>query len=84
MVGPFDSKGLVYPWKNPNPAVDQLCEELQDIVAGSEKPGRGRSATFEKMWQAVNRAAHRQVEERERPVQASRAAVPYLNEPWYC
>jgi radical SAM superfamily enzyme YgiQ (UPF0313 family) len=84
MVGPFDAKALVYPWKNVNPAIDQLCEELQDIVAASEKLKRSRSATFEKMWQAASHAANRKFEKRIQPVLASRATVPYLNEPWYC
>ncbi len=84
IAGPFDAGALVYPWKNPNPAVDRLCEELQEIVAASEKLKRSRSATFEKMWRAVNQAAQRKVEERAQPVLASRATVPYLNEPWYC
>ena len=84
IVGPFDPKALVYPWKNPNSAVDQLCEELQEIVAASEKLGRGRSATYGKMWQAISWAAHPHLEEREQPALASRATVAYLNEPWYC
>jgi len=84
IIGPFDARALVYPWKNTNPAVDQLCEELQDIAAASEKLKLSRSATFEKMWRAVNRAAQRNLEDRAQPLQASRATVPYLNEPWYC
>jgi radical SAM superfamily enzyme YgiQ (UPF0313 family) len=84
IIGPFDPKALVYPWKNPNPAVDQLCEELQDIVAAGDKLERTRAATFEKMWSAVNQKAQYKVEERAQLVLSSRAAVPYLNEPWYC
>jgi len=84
IIGPFDAGALVHPWKNPNPAVDQLCEELQEIVAASEKLKRSRSATFEKMWQAVNHTAQRHIEERTYSPLASRATVPYLNEPWYC
>ena len=84
IVGPFDASALIYPWKNPDPAIDQLCEELQDVVATSEKLKRSRAATFERMWRAVNHAAQRKTEERAQPLLASRAAVPYLNEPWYC
>ena len=84
MVGPFDAKALVYPWKNPAPAVDRLGEELQDIVATSEKLKRSRSATFAKMWQAVGQAANQNLETRAQPVLVPRAAVPYLSEPWYC
>jgi radical SAM superfamily enzyme YgiQ (UPF0313 family) len=82
MVGPFDAPALVYPWKNPNPGVDALCEELQGIVASSDKLKRGRTATFEKMWLAVNQAAHRELKA-QMPLPV-RATVPYLNEPWYC
>jgi radical SAM superfamily enzyme YgiQ (UPF0313 family) len=82
MVGPFDSKLLVYPWKNPNPAVDALCDKLQDLVAASEKLKTKRSITFAKMWDAVTEVANRQ--RRAMPVLASRSTVPYLNEPWYC
>jgi radical SAM superfamily enzyme YgiQ (UPF0313 family) len=84
MLGPFDAKALVYPWKNPNPAIDRLCEELQDIVAASEKLKRGRSATFEKMWQAVSRTGNQDLKKCSEPVLASRTTVPYLDEPWYC
>ena len=84
MVGPFDAKALIYPWKNPNAAIDRLCEELQDIVASSEKLKHGRAATFEKMWQAVSHAANLACEKPEQPLLPSRATVPYLNEPWYC
>ncbi len=84
MVSPFDAKTLIYPWKNLNAGIDRLCEDLQEIVASSEKLKRGRTATFEKMWQAVNHAANRECEKREQPLLASRATVPYLNEPWYC
>jgi radical SAM superfamily enzyme YgiQ (UPF0313 family) len=84
IIGPFDAKALVYPWKHPNPAMDRLSEELQDIVAASEKLKRSRSATFEKMWQALRHAANQSLEMSTQPVLASRATVPYLNEPWYC
>jgi radical SAM superfamily enzyme YgiQ (UPF0313 family) len=82
MVGPFDAPALVYPWKNPNPGVDALCEELQEIVASSDKLKRGRTATFEEIWLAVNQAANRELKA-QMPLPA-RATVPYLNEPWYC
>jgi hypothetical protein len=84
MVGPFDATALVYPWKNLNPAVDELSEELQGLIAASEKRKLSRSATFVQMWKAVNQAADRAFEDRTVPLIAVRAAVPYLNEPWYC
>lgn len=84
VVGPFDAPALVYPWKNPNPGVDALCEELQEIVASSEKLKRGRTATFERMWRAVSQAAHRDLVQQAQTPLVARATVPYLNEPWYC
>ncbi|HUN62608.1 MAG TPA: CUAEP/CCAEP-tail radical SAM protein [Candidatus Sulfotelmatobacter sp.] len=84
IVGPFDAQALVYPWKNRNPAIDQLSDALQEIVAASEKLKRTRSATFEIMWRTVRQAANQNVGEPLQPVLASRATVPYLNEPWYC
>jgi radical SAM superfamily enzyme YgiQ (UPF0313 family) len=84
LVGPFDGQSLVFPWKHENPVIDDLAEELQNIVAAGDKRKRTRAALFEEMWQAVNHAANRCVEFFEMPVLASRATVPYLNEPWYC
>ena len=84
IVGPFDSNALVYPWKNPNPALDRLADELQDLVAASEKKKQSRTAIFDQLWQAANRATGRQIEEAAMPILAARATVPYLNEPWYC
>lgn len=84
LVGPFDAQALVYPWKHANPAVDALAEQAQEIVAICEKLKRDRAATFERIWGAARLAAGRSAEERVRPLLASRATVPYLNEPWYC
>ena len=84
LVGPFDTKALVYPWKNSNPAVDALCEELQEIAATSEQLKRSRSATFERMWRATNVAAHQIAGEKSARALPSHATVPFLNEPWYC
>ena len=82
-IGPFDAKALIYPWGHSVPAIDRLCEELQDIVAAEEKLKQGRAAMFEKIWRTANRAADRGIEE-ENLVAAAVKDVPYLNEPWYC
>jgi radical SAM superfamily enzyme YgiQ (UPF0313 family) len=84
LVGPFDAQALVYPWKHGNPLVDALAEEVQDIVAASEMLKRGRAATFERIWRAAKLTAGSPIEEPALPLRASRATVPYLNEPWYC
>jgi len=84
VLGPFDPAALVYPWANADRGLDELATELQDIVSSSEKLKRDRSSTFEMIWQTANLAAGRALPEISMPVLASRATVPYLNEPWYC
>ncbi len=83
-VGPFDPAALVYPWKHSNPAVDELASQLQELIEGGEKQKRSRSATFELIYRAANGAAGHEIMWENMPVLASRATVPYLNEPWYC
>ena len=86
VIGPFDQKALVYPWRHPDARVDALSEELQDLVAASEKQKLSRAQTFERIWTAAHAAGETDAQTRLRqmPVLAARAAVPYLNEPWYC
>ena len=84
IVGAFEAAALAYPWRNPDPRVDALCEEIQEIVSASEKLKRPRRAIFEQIWEAAQGAADIEAETRAEPVLVSRAAIPYLNEPWYC
>jgi radical SAM superfamily enzyme YgiQ (UPF0313 family) len=84
LVAPFDASALVYPWRNPDPRVDALCEELEEIVASSEKRKLPRRTIFERIWTAAHEAAGVEGESAAQPVLASRAAIPYLSEPWYC
>jgi radical SAM superfamily enzyme YgiQ (UPF0313 family) len=83
-VGPFDSTALIFPWKNADERLDELATQLQDMVSSSEKLKLSRPAIFELIWRAANQAAGRAIQESSMPVPASRAAVPYMNEPWYC
>jgi radical SAM superfamily enzyme YgiQ (UPF0313 family) len=85
MLGGFDEKALAYPWRNPDPRVDVLCDDVQLIVHRSEKSGRSRAETFRKIWSAAQEANGESVRATlPEAVMVSRAAVPYLNEPWYC
>jgi radical SAM superfamily enzyme YgiQ (UPF0313 family) len=79
-VGGFDAKSLTYPWRHRDPAIDRLCEKLQDIVASAENAKESRATIFEKIWNAANRQTAR----KSVTLPATSAAVPYLNEPWYC
>jgi hypothetical protein len=87
LVAEFDDRGLVYPWKHPDPAVDRLFEDVTQIVQQCQDDGLDRVETFNRIWGAANAA---------RGVEASSlldyhptdvrplAAIPYLTEPWYC
>ena len=83
MVEPFDEAGLVYPWKHADQRVDEMCDEVQSIVARADKFKKSRSETFARIREAAFRAAGRAMEDAA-PVLVARAAIPYLNEPWYC
>ncbi|MBZ5701038.1 MAG: radical SAM protein [Acidobacteriia bacterium] len=84
LAAPFDAQALVHPWRHPDPRVDALCDEVQQIVAASEKLKRPRHAIFERILRAAEAAAGVQAAEAAQPVLVARAAIPYLNEPWYC
>ena len=90
IVEPFDREKLVYPWKHADTRVDTLCERLQDIVHSGEKMKLPRARIFRRIEEAAYEAAGRECTEpdaasyRAMPVLASRATIPYLNEPWYC
>ena len=81
---PFDEAALVYPWKNADPRVDRLCDEVQAIVHLGEKVGRERARIFERVEDAAFSAAGGAITRSALPALVARAAIPYLNEPWYC
>ncbi|MGA8143257.1 MAG: CUAEP/CCAEP-tail radical SAM protein [Candidatus Acidiferrales bacterium] len=83
-VGDFDEAALVYPWKHADPRVDRLCEEIQGIVHSGEKTGRARARIFERVEDAAFAAAGGGITRSALPALVARAAIPYLNEPWYC
>jgi radical SAM superfamily enzyme YgiQ (UPF0313 family) len=90
MIEPFNEEKLVYPWRHANPRVDVLCERLQQLVHSGEKMKLPRARIFDHIEEAAYEAAGRGdtdahgARSRTMPVLASRATIPYLNEPWYC
>jgi radical SAM superfamily enzyme YgiQ (UPF0313 family) len=82
-VGPFDARTLTYPWTHSDPRVDELQRQVMHLAG--VKLTHARAEAFE----AVRELAHtvRGVSKPSRTfdlVLPSRAAIPYLNEPWYC
>ena len=66
-------------WKNPDPSIDALSARLLRLVAAEQKQNRTRSQIFRKIWETAH----------SRPMPEDfdlipRAAIPYMDEPWYC
>jgi hypothetical protein len=76
----FDPRSLTHVWRHADPRVDALQRDLETI-AGSNL-NAPRAEMFERVWNLAHEAAGL-VPPAPKPL-AARAAVPYLNEPWYC
>ena len=77
----FDPTLLGYPWVHSDPRVDRLQQELQALVARSEKENLPRREVFASIWRMAHDAAGR--------IAANFAGnlgspIPRLSEPWYC
>jgi radical SAM superfamily enzyme YgiQ (UPF0313 family) len=83
LVNEFDAAALVYPWLHKDPRVDELASEVQEIVHRGEELKQSRRKIFLRIWEAAHAAAGLAYAPPEATM-VSRAAVPYLNEPWYC
>ena len=81
LVDAFDDNLLGWPWRHPDPAVDDLqvrVQALAEAAADSEEP---RRTTFEKIWICVHEALG---EEPPALPDDLGPPVPMHSEPWYC
>jgi hypothetical protein len=85
-LGEFEPELLMYPWRNPDPRVDELQRELEEMVQRENKRGTGRGEVFALVWKRTQGARGVDLEEPvpAMPPMAARATIPYLTEPWYC
>ncbi len=83
LVGEFDPAALVYPWRNADPRLDALQRQVQEAVHSAEHRGETRSQIFDTIWTLAHGAVGRPWHPGSAP-RLVRAAIPYLNEPWYC
>lgn len=83
MVGAFDAKSLVYPWRNVDPRLDQLSDAVQTIAAESDRRKEARSAAFARIWRAAHQFAGVPAPYLH-ATKTSHVPVPFLSEPWYC
>ncbi len=78
-VRAFDPVTLTYPWTHDDARVDALQAEVMKFVGVSTASARAD------MFEAVARLAELPLTPAlEPPPMRARAAIPYLNEPWYC
>jgi hypothetical protein len=88
-VGEFDPAALMYPWVHKDPRVDALAENVSRIVERDEKERRSRDEIFTHIWEVTARAdgsssgTGATLAGYKRNGK-SRAAIPHMNEPWYC
>lgn len=75
VVTGFDEPALLHRWKHPDPSIDALADHALKIAG----PRGSRREVFKKLWDLSN----------DRPLPENfdlipRAAIPYMDEPWYC
>ena len=81
VIGPFDPASLTYRWTHEDPAVDDLQLALAALVG--RRLSAPRRDVFAEVWSVAH--AHAGVTPvPRRPALIARAAIPYLDEPWYC
>jgi radical SAM superfamily enzyme YgiQ (UPF0313 family) len=76
LVGPFDRDALCYPWRHPDPAMDELYEQVRRVA---QQRSLSRPEAFAEVWRLAHAA----------PLPASQfdlvsRPIPQLTEPWYC
>jgi len=75
----FDPAGLLHRWAHPDPTLDALATEVFQLVSAAQKSGASRTEVFRQIWHAAHEAPLPENFEL-----LPRAAIPYLDEPWYC
>ncbi|HBY62721.1 MAG TPA: radical SAM protein [Solibacterales bacterium] len=78
VLGPFDSAALVWKWRHPDAGMDALSGRLLRLVNAEQKARRSRREIFERIWTEAHGAPPEDFR------LLPRAAIPYLDEPWYC
>jgi radical SAM superfamily enzyme YgiQ (UPF0313 family) len=89
LVGEYDEEALAYPWRHPDPRVDQLYDDVMEAVKQGMRTEAGRPETFAEVWRVAGMALARVTGGDVPPLPprldvTSLVPVPHLSEPWYC
>ena len=79
LVEPFDEAALIYRWRHADPELDRLSARILHLVESEERRRAPRRKIFARIWSLAADA----------PLPDTfdllpRAAIPYMDEPWYC
>jgi hypothetical protein len=81
-VGQYSTDALAYRWTHPDRAVDALQQRIERMVGS--RLDADRAETFARIWEIAHAAAGVAAPDRVATGALPRAAIPYLDEPWYC
>jgi radical SAM superfamily enzyme YgiQ (UPF0313 family) len=77
LIGAFDQTTLTYPWRHPDPRVDDLQQRVTRLV------GVRLNTPRQQILRAVRDLAKSPIREIAK-FPDPRTSIPYMNEPWYC
>lgn len=80
LIERFDATSLSHVWRHPDARVDALHRTIEQLVGQRLNAPRGE--VFARVWDLAHDAAG--LAPPPRAPLLARAAIPYLNEPWYC
>jgi radical SAM superfamily enzyme YgiQ (UPF0313 family) len=75
LVTGFDQQGLTHQWRYPDEEMNGFASRIFAIAAQAQKTGMTRTEAFGSIWRET---MHEDLD------LVARAAIPYLDEPWYC
>ncbi len=75
LVNGFDSQALTHQWRYADEEMNAFAARIFALVGQQQKLGGSRAETFGMVWKET---MHEELD------LIDRAAIPYLDEPWYC
>ena len=75
LVTGFDSQALTHQWRYADEEMNAFATGVFALVGAAQKAGRSRAEIFNLVWKET---MHEELD------LVARAAIPYLDEPWYC
>jgi radical SAM superfamily enzyme YgiQ (UPF0313 family) len=82
LVTGFDPQSLTHRWIHSDERVDRLQQSVSGIVG--RRLNAPRADVFRDIWRLAHDFAARALPPPDATTIPARAAIPYLNEPWYC